>query len=633
MRSLQLPMILLMGACRSTIKPVDFQVTIQEPLTDTEVFEHDNIQFVGTVLYQTGDEVSDVHVQWASSLDALLFEEDIAGPVVDGVLNFESDSLQPGIHDIFLNITDSQGAVWSDQISLMVVDVAEKPSVEILTPEEGFIEVGEEAYFSALVSDLQDAPEDLLLSIESTLDGLLCEVHPEMIESDSIGGCAATLSLGQHRIYFTVVDLDGDQNRAQMDFSVLVATQIDHDGDGFSAEDGDCNDEDVSISPNGLEIINDIDDDCNGVIDDHTSIYDDDGDCYCEEAPCIGSWSNCDSIEGGDCDDEVFEYHPFADEYCDFLDNDCDGEIDENTAVDAPSWYEDSDGDGYGNPNTAVFSCQMLSGLVANGDDCNDADPSINPAISETVNGVDDDCNTLIDDQTNVYDDDGDGFTEDGGDCNDADPNTYPNATEIPNGLDENCNGLIDDQTNVYDDDGDGFAENQGDCDDGNPNIYPNTLEICGNGVDDNCNGTENEQNAVDCIDFFRDNDGDGYGAGTPECWCEPGGSNALYTASLSGDCQDNRPNVHPGQTSYFQVDRGDGSFDYDCDNVESKEFNSEGSCSYWVFWCSLGDAGWVGNVPNCGASGYFLESSSNCNVSGLGCAENGVFPYYQKCR
>ena len=76
-----------------------------------------------------------------------------------------------------------------------------------------------------------------------------------------------------------------------------------------------------------------------------------------------------------------------------------------------------------------------------------------------------------------MYDDDGDGYceeppclntTETLEDCNDsnAGANPHPSTTEAINGIDDNCNGLVDDGTAVFDDDGDGYSEADGDCDD-----------------------------------------------------------------------------------------------------------------------------------------------------------------------
>jgi hypothetical protein len=61
------------------------------------------------------------------------------------------------------------------------------------------------------------------------------------------------------------------------------------------------------------------------------------------------------------------------------------------------TWYEDADDDGYGNPANSVRSCEQPEGFVNNNEDCDDSDQNINPAASELCNGVDDDCNGVID--------------------------------------------------------------------------------------------------------------------------------------------------------------------------------------------------------------------------------------------
>jgi hypothetical protein len=65
-----------------------------------------------------------------------------------------------------------------------------------------------------------------------------------------------------------------------------------------------------------------------------------------------------------DCNDTEGSVHPGAVELCDGMDNDCDGVVDED--VDN-TWYEDADGDGYGDPGTATQSCEAPAGAVATG--------------------------------------------------------------------------------------------------------------------------------------------------------------------------------------------------------------------------------------------------------------------------
>ena len=47
-----------------------------------------------------------------------------------------------------------------------------------------------------------------------------------------------------------------------------LGNQIDNDGDGYTEDGGDCNDNDATIVPNGNEITGDgVDNDCDGEID------------------------------------------------------------------------------------------------------------------------------------------------------------------------------------------------------------------------------------------------------------------------------------------------------------------------------------------------------------------------------
>ena len=120
-------------------------------------------------------------------------------------------------------------------------------------------------------------------------------------------------------------------------------------------------------------------------------------------------------------------------------------------------------------------------------------------------------------------------------------------------------------------------------------------------------NGDQNELDAVDCVTYYRDSDGDNYGDAISECWCQPGGTTGDFDVTDNTDCYDANADAHPNQQSYFTSHRGDGSFNYDC-SVDSsgnptiqQEFTVPGSCNGWgssVGDCTMNTAGWGDSVP-----------------------------------
>lgn len=109
------------------------------------------------------------------------------------------------------------------------------------------------------------------------------------------------------------------------------------------------------------------------------------------------------------------------------------------------------------------------------------------------------------------------GYRVDNTDCNDSNANIYPNAPEVCNGIDDNCDGLVDVGCNIYyrDADNDGFGDpnnttlgftpptgylvDNTDCDDSSASVYPGAMEICGDAVDQDCDGAE-----LACSILFR---------------------------------------------------------------------------------------------------------------------------------
>lgn len=91
---------------------------------------------------------------------------------------------------------------------------------------------------------------------------------------------------------------------------------------------------------------------------------------------------------------------------------------------------------------------------------------------------------------------------------------------------------------------------------------------------------------------YYRDADGDGYGNPSvtiQSCATTPPSG---YVANGS-DCYDSNADAHPGQGTYFNVTRGDGSFDYNCDGVGNYASGAAGPAVtiYEPEWSSFGPA------------------------------------------
>jgi hypothetical protein len=61
------------------------------------------------------------------------------------------------------------------------------------------------------------------------------------------------------------------------------------------------------------------------------------------------------------------------------------------------TFHRDHDGDGFGDPNVSIQICSPPAGYVTDNTDCNDGNAAIHPGAPEACNGVDDDCDTVID--------------------------------------------------------------------------------------------------------------------------------------------------------------------------------------------------------------------------------------------
>ncbi len=81
---------------------------------------------------------------------------------------------------------------------------------------------------------------------------------------------------------------------------------------------------------------------------------------------------------GEDCDDDDASVFPGAEERCDGVDQDCDGQVDEEP-VDGVTLYADRDQDGLGDSTHSAVACPSTPGWSTDATDCDDLSASIGP--------------------------------------------------------------------------------------------------------------------------------------------------------------------------------------------------------------------------------------------------------------
>ena len=306
----------------------------------------------------------------------------------------------------------------------------------------------------------------------------------------------------------------------------------------------DCDDDDASVNPGMPELLNGKDDDCDGFEDEGYNESDQDGDglsdwdeFHLHGTSPISPDSDSDGISDDqevevygsdpltvdldvdgdgaywfeDCDDNDSSFAPGVPEILDGMDNDCDEESDEDffwidSDGDGITDYSefhyfstdpgDGDTDGDGIPDGTELNEMLSDPLVADPDadldgwyhfqDCDDDDFERAPERPEELDGKDNDCDDVVDEDFYDLDTDGDGL---------SDYSEYHNYSTMFDSADSDQDG-VDDGIEVarglsspvftdYDRDNDGFYEYE-DCDDLVGSIFPGAVEQW-NGIDDDC--------------------------------------------------------------------------------------------------------------------------------------------------
>jgi hypothetical protein len=348
--------------------------------------------------------------------------------------------------------------------------------------------------------------------------------------------------------------------------------------------------------PPSPEICDGLDNDCDGSVDEDQGVKAcGQGECKVTVAACLGGVSQT-------CTPKA----PTA-EICDTKDNNCDGVVDEGCAcvdgatqscysgsagtaglgmckagtqtcsggqwgtcagevVDAPEACDGVDNDcnglvddGLGSTSCGAGACQVTVQNCVGGtpQTCTPGQPS-----AEICDGVDNDCNGAVDD--------GLGTTSCGtGACqvtvaactNGAPTPCMPGSPslEVCDGVDNNCNGAVDESfpqagetcsTGLFGPCGAGIKVCTSGAIQCQQTVFPAAQETCGNNVDDDCNGTVDDPT---------------------QCGCDPTIDYDLDGHNECVDCNDQDATVNPGV-----VELCDGK-DNNCNGAIDETFDQDG--------------------------------------------------------
>jgi len=248
-------------------------VVLTGPSDGAQFIRDEEITFVGTVA--DGEQAPDtLAASLTSSNDGILWE---GAPSGTGSVSVPWDQLSVGAHTVTLTALDDDGLIGTADVTFDVVNDG-RPYATITGPAaNSLFDLTDTVSFEGEMRDDEDDAELLSYEWESDRIGLLSGPgFPDSNGYTAFGWTAA--DAGLHLITLRVTDTDGKWASDSILLEVLDPNDIDNDGDGYTPNQGDCDDNDYDVNPGAAEVCDDIDNNCDGSINETwADIYEFDG--------------------------------------------------------------------------------------------------------------------------------------------------------------------------------------------------------------------------------------------------------------------------------------------------------------------------------------------------------------------